>query len=191
MKIMASSPITSWQIDGIKVETVSDFIILGSKITVDGACSHEIKRCLLFGRKAMTNVDSEFKSRDVTLLTKVCIVKAMVFPVLMYGCESWTIKKAEHEELMILNCGLLRVPWTARRSNQSIIKEINPEYSLEELILKLKLQYFGHLMQKANSLEKTLMLGKIEGRRWSGQQRIKWWMASLTQWTWIWANSRR
>ena len=127
----------------------------------------------------MTNLDSEFKSRDVTLPTKVCIGKAMVFPVVMYGCESWTIKKAAPEELMILNYGLLRVPWTARRSNQSIIKEINPEYSLEELILKLKLQYFGHLMQKANSLEKTLMLGKIEGRRWSGQQRIRWWMASL------------
>ena len=149
-KIMASSPITSWQIEGEKVEAVTDFIFLGSKITVDGDCSHEIKRCLLFGRKAMTNLDSILKSRDITLLTKVHIVKAMVFPVVMYECERWTIKKAGHQRIDAFELcywrRLLRVPWTARRSNQSILKEINPEYSLEGLRLKLKLQYFGHLM---------------------------------------------
>ena len=146
-KIMASGPITSWQIDG---ETVSDFIFLGSKITADGDCSHEIKRCLLLGRKVMTNLDSILKSRDVTLPTKVYLVKAMVFPVVMYGCESWTIKRVEHQRIdaFELWCWrrLLRIPWTARRSNQSILKEISPEYSLEGLMLKLKLQYFGHLM---------------------------------------------
>ena len=149
-KIMASRSITSWQIDGGKVETTSDFIFLGSKIIVDGHPSHEIKRCLLLGRKAMTNLDSELKSRDITLPTKVRLVKAMVFPVVMYGCDSWTIKKAEPQRIdaFELWCWrrLLRVPWTARRSNQSTLKEINTEYSLEGLLLKLKLQYFGHLM---------------------------------------------
>ena len=147
---MASSPITSWQIDGKTMETVPDFISLGSKITADGDCSHEIKRHLLLGRKAMTNLDSILKSRDITLLTKVHLVKAMVFPVVMYGCEGWTIKKAERRRIdaFELWCWrrLLRVPWTARRSNQSILNEITPEYSLEGLMMKLKLQYFGHLM---------------------------------------------
>jgi len=166
-KIMASGPITSWQIDG---ETVADFIFWGSKITADGNCSHKIKRRLLLGRKVMTNLDSIIKSRDITLTTKVHLVKAMVFPVVMYGCESWTIKKAEHQRIdaFELWCWrrLLRVPWTARRSNQSILKEISPEYSSEGLMLNLKLQYFGHLMQRAASLEKTQMLGKIKsGRR--------------------------
>ena len=174
---MASGPIT-WEIDGETVETVSDFIFLGSKITVDGDCSHEIKKYLLHGRKAMTNLDSILKSRDITLLTKVCLIKAMVFPVVKYGCESWTIKKAECQRIdaFELLCWrrLLRVPWTARRTNQSILKEISPEYSLEGLMLKLKLQYFGHLMQRTDSLEKTLMLGKIEGRRRRGQQRMRW-----------------
>ena len=169
-KIMASGPITSWQIDGETVETVTDFILGGSKITADGDCSHEIKRHLLLGRKVMTNLDSILKSRDTTLPTKVCLVKAMVFPVVMNGCESWTIKKAEHWRIdaFELWCWrrLLRVSWTARRPNQSILKEISPECTLEGLILKLKLQYFGHLMWRADSLEKTLMLGKIEaGRR--------------------------
>ena len=168
-KIMASGPITSWQIDG---ETVRHFILGGSKITADGDCSHEIKRHLLLGRKAMTNLDSILKSKDITLPTKVHLVKAMVFPVVMYGYESWTIKKAECQridafELWCLR-RLLRVPWSARRSNQSILKEISPEYSLEALMLKLKLQYFGHLMGRADSFEKTLMLGKIEGRRRRG-----------------------
>ena len=153
-------------------------IFLGSKITVDGDCSREIKRCLLLGRKAMTNLDSILKSRDTTLPTKVCLVKAMVFPVVMYGCESWTIKKAEHQRIdaFELWCwrSLLRVPWTARRSNQSILKEINPEYSLEGLMLKLKFQYFGHLMQRVDSLEKTLMLGNTEGRRRRRRQRRRW-----------------
>ena len=170
---MASGPITSWQIDG---ETVADFIFLGSKITVDGDCSHEIKRCLLLGRKAMTNLDLE--SRDITLSTKVRLIKAMVFPVVMYGCESSTIKKAECQRIdaFELWCWrrLLRVPWTARRSNQSIRKEISPEYSLEGLMLKLKLQYFDHMMQRTDSLEKTVMLGKIEGRRRRGRQRMGW-----------------
>ena len=155
---------------------MTDFIFLGSKITVDGGCSQEIKRRLVLARKAMTNVDSVLKSRDIIWPTKVPIVKAMVFLVVMYGCESWTIKKAECKVLLLLNCGAgedLRVPWTSRRSNQSILKEINPEYSLEELVLKLKLQYFGQLVQRANSLEKTLMLGKIEGKRRKGQQRMR------------------
>ena len=174
-KIMAYSPICSWPID---VETVADFIFLGSKITEDGDCSHEIKRWLLLGRKVMTNLDRILKSRDITLPTKVRLVKAMVFPVVMYGCQSWTIKKAERRKIdtFELWCWrrLLRVPWTARRSNQSILKEISPEYSLEGLMLKLKLQYFGHLMQRADSLEKTLMLGKIAGRRRRGRQRMRW-----------------
>ena len=171
---MASGPITSWQIDG---ETVIDFIFLGSKITADGDCSHEIKRCLLLGRKAMTNLDSILKSRDVTWLAKVHLVKAIIFPIVMYGCESWTIKKAECRRIdaFELWCWrrLLRVPWTGRRSNWSIVKKISPEYSLEGLMLKLKLQYFGHLMRRTDSLEKTLMLGKIEGRRRRGQ-RMRW-----------------
>ena len=177
-KIMASGPITSWQIDGETMETVTDFIFLGSKITADGDCSHEIKRCLVLGRKAMTNLDSILKNRDIALPTKVCIVKAMVFPVVMYGCECWTTKKAEHRrtDALELWCWrrFLRISWTARKSNQSILKEINPEYSLEVLMLKLKLQYFGHLTWKADSLEKTLMLGKIEGRRRRGWQRMRW-----------------
>ena len=177
-KIMASGPITSWEIDGETMETVTDFIFLGSKITADGDCSREIKRHLLLGRKAMTNLDSIFKSRDITLPAKVCLAKAMVFPVVMYGCESWTIKKAESQRMDAFELWywrrLLRIPWTARRSNQSILKEISPEYSLEGLTLKLKLQYFGHLMQRTDSLEKTLMLGKIEGRRRRGRQRMIW-----------------
>ena len=160
-----------------------------------GGYSHEIKRCLLFGRKAMTNLDSILKSRDITLLTKVCLVKAIVFPVVMYGCESWTIRKAEHRrtDAFKLWCWrrLLRIPWTVRRSNQWILQEINPKYSLEGLMLKLKLQYFIHLMRRASSLEKTVMLGKTEGRSRSGQLGWDGWMASLTQWTWVWANSRR
>ena len=176
---MASGPITSWQIDTETVGTVADFIFLGSKITADGDCSHEIKRLLLLGRKAMINLDSILKSRDITLPTEFRLVKAMVFPVVMYGCESWTIKKAKCQRIdaFELWCWrrLLRVLWTARKSNQSILKEINPEYSLEGLMLKLKLQYFGHLMQRSDSLEKTLMLGKIEGWRRRGRQRMRWW----------------
>ena len=171
-KIMSSSPITPWQIDGETMETVRDFILGGSKITADGNCSHEIKRCLLLERKAMTYLDSILKSRDITLPTKAHLVKAMVFPVVLYGCESWTIKNVECRRIdaFELWCWrrLLRVPWSSRRSNQSIPKEISPEYSLEGLMLKLKLQYFGHLMQRADSFEKTLMLGKIEGRRRRG-----------------------
>ena len=177
-KTTASSPITSWQIDGETMETVIEFIFLGSKITADGDCHHEIKRCLLLGRKAMTNLDSILKSRDITLPTKICLVKAMVFPVVMYGCECWTIKKAEHQRIdaFELWCWrrLLRVPWTAKRSNQSILKEISPEYSLEGLMLKLKLQHFGHLMRRTDSLEKTLMLETIEGVRRRGRQRMRW-----------------
>ena len=183
---MASGPITSWEIDGETMETVSDFILGGgSKIAADGNCSHEIKRRLLLGRKVMTNLDSIFKSRGITLPTKIRLVKAMVFPVVMYGCESWTVKKAQHWKLdaFELWCWrrLLRVPWTARRSNQTILKEISPGCSLEGLMLKLKLQYFGHLMRKVDSLEKTLMLGGI-GRRGEGDDR-GWdgWMASPTQ----------
>ena len=159
------------------METVTDFILGGSKITADGDCSHEIKRHLLLGRKTMTNLDSILKSRDITLPTKVHLVKAMIFPGVMYGCENWTIKKAECQRIdtFELWCWrrLLRVPWTARRSNQSILKEISPEYSLEGLMLKLKLQSSGHLTWRTDSLEKTLMLGKIEGRRSRGQQRTR------------------
>src|SRR5574337_1287855 len=177
-KIMASGPITSWKIDGETVETVSDFIFGGSKITADSDYSHEIKRRLLLGRKVMTNLESIFKSRDITLPTKVRLVKAMVFPVVMYGFGSWTVKKAERRRIdaFELWCWrrLLRVPWTARRSNQSILKEISPEYSLEGLMLKLKLQYFRHLMQRDDSFGKTLMLGKFEGRRRRGQQWMRW-----------------
>ena len=172
---MASGSTTSWQIDGETVERVTDFILWVSKITADGDCSHEIKRYLLLGRRVMTNLDSILKSRDITLPTKVCLVKTMVFPVVMYGCESWTVKKVEHWRIdaFELWCWrrLLRVPWTARRSNQSILKEISPKYSSEGLMLKL--QYFGHLMWRNDSFEKTLMLGKIEvGRR--GGQRMRW-----------------
>ena len=169
---MVSGPITSWQIDGETMETVTDFILGGSKITADGACSHEIKRHLLLGGKVMTNPDSLLKSRDITLPTKVCLVKAMVFPLVIYECESWTIKKAEIRRIDAFELWCwrrrLRVPWTARRSNQSILKEISPEYSLEGLMLKLKLQYFGHLMQRTDSFAKTLMLGKIEGGKRRG-----------------------
>ena len=166
---MASGPITSWHIDGETVETLADFILGGSKITADGDCSHEIKRRLLLGRKVMTNLDSMLKSREITWPKKVHLVKAMVFPVVMYECESWTIKKAQHRRIDAFEVWcwrrLLGVPWTARRSNQSILKEISPGCSLEGLMLKLKLQYLGHLMQRAYSFEKILMLGKIEGRR--------------------------
>ena len=159
-------------------ETVSDFILGGSKIIADGDCSHEIKRCLLLGRKVMTNLDSIFKSRDITLPTKVHLVKAMVFPVVMYGCESWTVKTAEHRKIdaFELWCWrrLLRIPWTARRFNQSILKEISPGISLEGMMLKLKLQYFGHLMKRVDSLENTLMLGGIGGRRRRGRPRMRW-----------------
>ena len=175
-KIMAAGPITSWQIDGETIETERDFILGGSKITADCDCSHEIKWCFLLGRKVMTNLDRILKSRDITLLTKVRLVKAMVFPVVMYGCESWTIKKAEHRRIDAFELWwwrLLRVPWIARRSNQSIRKEIIPEYSLEGLVLKVKLQYFGHLI-RTDSFEKTLMLGKIEGGKRRGWQRMRW-----------------
>ena len=175
---MASGPITSWQIDRETVETVADFILGGSKITADGDCSHEIKRRVLLGRKVMTNLDSILNSRDIAFPTKVHLVKAMVFPVVIYGCESWTIKKAERRRTDAFELWyrrrLLRVSWTARRSNQSILKEMNPEYSLEGLILKLKLQYSGHLMRQTESLEKTLMLGGIRGRRRSRKQRMRW-----------------
>ena len=177
-KIVASGPITSWQIHGETVETVSDFLFLGSKITADGDCSHEIKRRLLLARKVMTNLESIFKSRNISLPAKVCLVKTMVFPVVMYGCESWMVKKAEHRrfDAFELYCWrrLLRVPWTARRSNQSILKEISPECSLEGLMLKLKLQAFGYLMWRVDSLEKILMLGGIEGRMRRRQQRMGW-----------------
>ena len=175
MKITASGPITSWQIDGETMETVTDFTFLSFKITADGDFSHEIKRRLLLGRKAMTNLDSTLKRDKRDLSSKVHLVKAMVFPVIiMYGCESWTIKKAECWGTFELWCWrrLLRVPWTARRSNQSILKEISPDYSLEGLMLKL--QYFGYLMRRTDSFEKTLMLGKTEGRRRRGRQRMRW-----------------
>ena len=174
-KILVSSPVTSWQIDGEIMETVTNFLFLGSSITADGNCSHEVKRPLLLGRKAMTNLDSILKSRGITLLTKVYLVKAVVFPVVTYGCESWTIKKAEYRRIDAFELWCwrrLRVPWTARRSNQSILKEMNPEYSLEGLILKF--QHFGHLMQRAKLLEKALILGKIEGGRRRGRQRTRW-----------------
>ena len=174
---MASGPVTSWEIDGETVETVSGFIFGGSIVTTDGVCSHEIKRPLLLGRKVMTNLDSILKSRGITLPTKVLLVKAMVFPVVMYGCEGWTIKKAECQRIdtFELWCWrrLLRVPWTARKYNQSIVKEISPGCSLEGLMLKLKLQYFGHLMRRADSFEKTRMLGKIEGKTKRGLQRMR------------------
>ena len=174
-KIMASGPIASWKID---VETVADFPFGGSKITADGDYSREIKRCFLLGRKVMTNLESIFKGRDITLLTEVRLVKAMVFPLVMYGCESWAVKKAECQRIdaFELWCWrrVLRVPWTARRSNQNILKEINPGISLGRMMLKLKLQYFGHLMRSVDSLEKTLVLGRIGGRRRRGRQRMRW-----------------
>ena len=190
---MASGPITSWQIDGKTREIVRDFILGGSKITADDECSHEIKRNLLLGRKVMTNLDSILKSRDITLPTKAHLVKAIIFPVVMYGCEIWTINKAEHRidafELLFLR-RLLRVLWTARRSNQSILKEISPGWSLEGLMLKLKLQYFGHLMWRVDSLEKFWFWeglgagGEGDDRGWEG------WMVSPTRWMWVWVNSR-
>ena len=175
---MASGPITLWEIDGETVETLSDFIFLGSKITADDDCSHEIKRCLLLGRRVMTNLDSILKSRDITVPTNVHLVKAMVFPVVMYGCESWTMKKAEHQKIAAFELWcwrrLVRFPWSARRSNQSILKEISPGCSLEGLMLKLKLKYFSHLMQRVDSLEKALILGGIGGRRRRGRKRMRW-----------------
>ena len=193
-KIMASSPITTWQIDEETMETVRDFLLGGSKITSDGDCSHEIKRCLFLRRKAMTNLDNKLKSRDITLPTKVHLVKAMFFPVVMYGCESWTVKKAKcwRIDALELWCWrrLLRVPWTARRSNQSILKEISPECSLEGLMLKLKLQYFAHLMWRADSFEKTLMLERLKARGEGDDREWDGGMASLTQWAWVWVNFR-
>ena len=192
---MASGPITSWEIDGEKVETVSDFILGGSKVTADGDCSHEIKRCLLLGRKVITNLESILKSRDITVPTKVHLVKAMVFPAVMYGCESWTIKKAECRRIDAceLWCWrrLLGVSWTARRSSQFILKEISPACSLEGLMLKLKLQYCGHLMQRVDSLENS-DAGRVWGAGGEGDDR-GWdgWMASRTWWMWVWVNSRR
>ena len=175
---MASGPIPSWEIDGETMETVSDFIFLGSKITAHGDCSREIKRRSLLGKKVMTNLDSIFKSRDITLPTKVHLVKPMVFPVVMYGCESWTVKKAEHQSIdafeMWCCWRLLRVPWAARTSNQSILKEISPGCSLEGMMLKLNFQYFGHLMRRVDSVEKTQMLGGIAGKRRRGRQRMRW-----------------
>ena len=183
---MASGPITSWEIDG---ETVTDFIFGGSEITAYGDCSHEIKRCLLLGRKVMANLDSTLKSRDITLPTKAYLVKTMLFPVVMYGCGIWTTKKAEHQRIdaFELWCWrrLLRVPWTARRFNQSILKEISPEYSMERLMLKLKLQNFGYLMQITASFEKTLMLGKIEGMSRKRWQRLRWLDGITTRRTWV------
>ena len=177
-RIMVSGPFTSWEIYGETVETVSNFILGGSKISAGGDCSHEIKRCLLLGRKVMTNLDSILKSRDITFPAKVHLVKAMVFPVVMDGCESWTVKKTERRgiDAFVLWCwrGLLRVPWTTRRSNQSILKEISPRCTLEGLVLKLKLQYFGNFMRRVDSLEKTLMLGGIGGWRRRGRQRMRW-----------------
>ena len=186
---MAYGPITPWHIDREMVDTVRNLIILESKITANCDYSQEIKRHLLLGRKVMTNLNSILKSRDITLPTKVHLVKAMVFPVVMYGCESWTVKKAEHQRIdaFELWCWrrLLRVLWTAKRSNQSILKEISPEYSLEGLLLKLKLQYFGHLMRRTDSWM-TLMLGKTDGGRRRGWQRMRGWIASPTQWRWLW-----
>ena len=174
------------------METVTDFIFLGFKVTADGDCSHELKGCLLLGRKAITNLDNILKIRDVSLPTNVLLVKAMVFPVVLHGCESWTIKKAERwrTDAFRLWCWrrFLTVPWTARRPNQSILKEISPEYSLEGLMLKLKLQFFGYLMWRTDSLEKTLMLGKTEGRS-RGRQTMRWLDGITTQWTWVWASS--
>ena len=191
---MASGPTISLEIHGETVETVSDFILGGSKMTADGDCSHEIKRRLLLGRKVMTNLGSILKSRDITMPTKVHLIKTMVFPVVMYGWETWTVKKAECWKLdaFKLWCWrrFLRVPWTARRYNQSILKEVSAGCLLEGLVLKLKLQYFGYLMQSADSLEKTLVLGGIGGRRKRGQKKTRW-LDGITTWcTWVWVNSR-
>ena len=191
---MASCPIISLEIHGKTVETVSDFILGGSKMTADGDCSHEIKRRLLLGRKVMTNLRSILKSRDITMPTKVHLIKTMIFPVVMYGWESWTVKKAEwwKRDAFKLWCWrrFLRVPWTARRYNQSILKEVSPGCLLEGLVLKLNFQYFGHLMQSADSLEKTLVLGGIWGRRKRGQKKTRW-LDGMTTWcTWVWVNSR-
>ena len=193
-KIMASSPISSWQIDRETMETVADFIFLGSKITADGDCSHEIKRCLLLERKVMTNLDSILKSRDITLSTKVHLVKAMVFPIVLYGCESWTIRKAECRRIDVLELWcwrkLLRVPWIARRSNQSILKEVRPRCSLERLMLRLKLNTLATWCEELTHLkrrwrwERLRAGGERDDRGWDG------WMASSTQWTWVWVNSR-
>ena len=192
---MASGPITSWQIDGEKVEIMTDFIFLGSKITVDGDSRHEIKRHLLLGRKAMTKLDSVLQNGETFLLTKVCITKAMIFPLVMYSCESWIIKKAEHQSIDAFELWswsrLLSIPWLARRSNQSILKEMNPEYSLEGPMLTLRFQNFGHLAWRADWLEKTLMVGKIEGKSRRGDRGWDEWVTSSTQRTWAWANVRR
>ena len=192
-KIMASVPISSWEIDRETVETVSDFIFGGSKITADGDCSREIKRCLLLRMKVMTNLDSILKSRNISLPTKARLVNAIVFPVVMYGCESWTVKKAECQRIdaFELWCWrrLLRVSWTARRANQSILKEIGPGCSLDGLMLRLKHQYFGHLLSRVDSLEKIPMLGWIGGRRRRGRQRMRWLDGTPTRWTWVWVNS--
>jgi len=192
-KFMASGPIISWKIDGETVETVADFIFLGSKITADGDCSHEIKRCLFLGRTVMTNLNSILKSRDITLSTNVHLVKAMVFPVVMCGCENWTIKKAECRRIVAFELWcwrrLLRVPWTARRFNQSILKEISPGCSLEGLMLKLKLQYFGHLMWIADSFEKPWCWERLRAGGEGDNRGWNCWMASPTQWTWVWVDS--
>ena len=189
---MVSGPITSWQIEGEKMETVADFLFLGSKITSDGDC-YEIKRCLLLGGKTRTNLDSMLKPRNVTLPTEIQVVKAMVFPVVMYGCESWTIKKAEHwrTDAFELWCWrrLLRVPWTAKRYNQSILKEIIPEYPLEGMMLKLKLQYFGHLMERTDSLERPWCWERLKEEEEADDREWDGWIASLTWWTWVWASS--
>ena len=189
--IMASDPMTSWQTDGKTMETMKDFTFLGSKLTADGDCSHEIKRHLLLGRKALTNIDSILKSRDITLPTKVHIVKAVVFPIVTHRCESWTRKTAEHQrtDAFELWCcrRLLKILWTARTSNQSILKEISPEYSLEGPMLKL--QYFGHLMRRTDSLEKTLIWERLKAGGEGGDRGWDGWMASLTWWTWVWASS--
>ena len=192
-KIVASGPITSWQIDGEKEETVSDFIFLGSKITTDGDCSHEIKRCLLLRRKAMTNLDSVLKSRDISFPTNVCLIKAMVFPVVMYGCDSWTLKKAEcwSIDAFELWCWrrLLRVPWTARRSNQSILKDISSEYSLEGQVLKLKLQTLATWCKEMTNWKRSWCWERLRAREEGGERGWDGWMASLTQGTRVWANS--
>ena len=193
MKSLASGPITSWQIDGETVETVADFIFLGSKNIADGECSHEIKRRLLLGRNVMTNLDSILKSRDITLSTKVHLVKAMVFPVIMYGCEIWSIKKAEQQrtDVFELWCWrrLLRVPWTARRSDQSILKEISPGCSLEKLMLKLKLQYFCHWCEELTHLKRPWCWERLRAGRKGDNRGWDVWMASPTQWTWVWVDS--
>ena len=191
---MASGPITSWQIDGETVETVSDFILGGSIITADGDCSHEIKRRLCLGRKALTNLDSILKGSYCFANKGLFHQSYMVFPVVMYGCESWTVKKAERQRINAFELWcwrrLLRIPWTTTRSIQSILKEISPEYSLERLMVKLKLQYFGHLMWRADSFEKTLILGNIEGRRRRGQQRMRWLDGITDSMDMVWVESR-